>query len=107
MSFNKLKTRCYYTEYVNHMIRFYITCPDSIKTDGKRRADIENWIAVQSVFHSLPDDDKEKVRTIYKLHYNVPKAVDMYCEKIGADKHHTWVLLTKVVSLIARRRGLV
>lgn len=103
----KLKTRCYYTEYVNHMIRFYITCPDSIKTDGKRRADIENWIAVQGVLHGLPDVEREKVLGIYKTHYNLPKAVDMYCEKTGEDKKQIWVFLTKVAALIARRRGLV
>lgn len=103
----KLKTRCYYTEYVNHMIRFYITCPDSIKTDGKRRSDIENWIAVQGVLHCLSDENREKVLDIYKTHYNLPKAVEMYCEKNGEDKQQIWVLLTKVSAMIARRRGLV
>ena len=103
----KLKTRCYYTEYVNHMVRFYITCPESVKTDGKRRADIENWIAVQGVLHGLPDDERDRVLDIYRTHYNLPKAVDMYCQNTGADHHDVWVLLTKVASQIARRRGLV
>ena len=103
----KLKTRYCYTEYVNHMIRFYITCPDSLKMDGKKRVDVENWIAVQGVIHSLPDDEREKVMDVYRTHYNLPKAVDMYCQKTGTDKHDLWVLLTKVASVIAKRRGLV
>ena len=102
-----MKTRCYYTEYVNHMIRFYITCPDSVRTDGKRQSDIANWVAVQSALRSIPESDKEKVMTIYRTHYNLPKAVEMYCEKTGADAEGIWVLLTKVASLVARRRGLV
>lgn len=103
----KIKTRCYYTEYVNHMIRFYITCPDTLKLNGKRKADMDNWIAVQAVLHGLSAENRQKVMDIYKLHFNLPKAVDMYCEQTGADKTATWIMLTKVLSLIARRRGLV
>ena len=63
----KLKTRYCYTEYVNHMIRFYITCPDSLKMDGKKRVDVENWIVVQGVIHSLPDEEREKVLDVQRL----------------------------------------
>ena len=103
----KKKTRYYYSEYVNHMVRFYLTCPDAIKTDGKRRADIENWIAVQGVMHDLPDDEREKVLSVYRTHYNLPKAVDMYCQKTGAEQLDIWAMLTRVAGMIARRRGLV
>jgi len=103
----KLKTRCYYTDYVNHMIRFYLSCPESVQTTGKRRSDIENWIAVQGVLHGLTVDNREKVVKIYGMHHNLPKAVDMYCQGTGADYYQTWQLLTKVSALIARRRGLV
>ena len=103
----EFKTRCYYTEYVNHMIRFYLTCPESLRTDGKRRSDIENWIAVQGVFHALPDADREKVIAVYNTHFNLPKAVDMYCKSTGMPEHDVWVLLTKTAAQIARRRGLV
>ena len=104
---DKLRTRCYYTEYVNHMVRFYLTCPDSLRMDGKKRADVENWIAVQGVIHGLPDDEREKVLDVDKTHYNLPKAVDLYCQRTGTDKHDLWVLLTRVASVIAKRRGLV
>ena len=57
----KLKTRCYYTEYVNHMIRFYLTCPETLNMDGKRAADISNWLAVQSVMHHLSDESAQFV----------------------------------------------
>ena len=102
-----LKTRCYYTDYVNHMIRFFITCPESLKTSGKRRSDVENWIAVQGVMHSLADDDRQRIMDIYRTHYNLPKAVETYCEKTGADSVKTWTLITRVSAQIARRRGLV
>ena len=102
----KLKTRCYYTEYVNHMIRFYMTCPETLNMDGKRSADINNWLAVQSVMHRLSDEDKERVLTVYRTDYKLPRAVDAYCEKTGAEAEKVWKLLTKVLSMIARERGL-
>ena len=43
----KLKTRCYYTDYVNHAIRFYLSTPETLKMDGKKKADLLNWMAVR------------------------------------------------------------
>lgn len=107
MSDKKLKTRCYYTEYVNHMVRFYITCPDGISTSAKRRADIENWVAVQGVLHFLPDNERQLVMDVYKTHYNLPKAVDMYCTERQLNQDDVWIVLTKVAAKIAKARGLV
>lgn len=104
---NKLRTRCYYTDYVNHAIRFYLSTPDTLKTDGKRKADIENWIAVQAVFHCLGADNRQVLETVYRLHYRVPEGVRMYCQKTGADENKVWILITKTCAAIARRRGLV
>lgn len=101
------KTRYYYTDYVNHMVRFYLTCPEMLKTDGKRKCDIENWIVVQGVLHGLPEEDRKKVIDIYTTHFNLQKAVDMYCEKTGAERRQVWLLLARVAAIIAKRRGLV
>lgn len=102
-----MKTRCFYSEYVNHMIRFFLTCPDGLITKGKRRADIENWIAVQGVLHGLPEDDRVRVVDVYRTHYNLPKAVDLYCQRTGAEQKDIWPLLVRVAGLIARHRGLI
>lgn len=107
MDGKKLKTRCYYTEYVNHMIRFYMTCPDALPMEGKRRVDVENWVAVQGVLHGLTDENRERVLAVYRTHYNLPKAVQMYCEENSIPENQVWVLLTKTASQIARARGLV
>ena len=102
-----LKTRCYYTDYVKHMIRFYLSTPTTLKMDNKRHADIENWLAVQDVFRKLSEDDRITVAMIYDLHYRVPEGVRMYCEKTGADQYKTWVLITKTCAAVAKKRGLV
>ena len=102
-----LKTRCYYTDYVNHAIRFYLSTTDSLHMDGKRHADIENWLAVQDIWRKLGTDDKETLETVYGLHHRVPEGVRMYCEKKGTDPYDIWVLVTKTCAAIAKRRGLV
>ena len=103
----KLKTRCYYTDYVNHMVRFYLSTPETLQMEGKRKADIENWIAVQDVWHKLGTDDKEILEQIYKHHFRISEGVRMYCDKTGTDPYKIWVLITKTSSIIAKRRGLV
>lgn len=104
----KLKTRCYYTDYVNHMIRFYLTTPDTLMTAGKRKADVLNWMSVQAVFHYLSDKDKQVLTDVFNTHYRInEETVKTYCKKTGADEQKVWVLITKTSAAIARRRGLV
>lgn len=102
-----LKTRCYYTDYVNHAIRFYLTCPDGVKTAGKRKADILNWVAVQSVFYKLSDHEKQVLTEIYQASHRLPEGVRMYCEKTGTDELKTWIFITKTVAAIAKKRELI
>ena len=103
----KLKTRCYYTDYVNHAVRFYLTCPDAISTTGKRKADIENWMAVQSVFYNLKPEEKQVLTEIFKSHHRLTEGVRMYCEKTGTNERKLWIFITKFSAAVARRRGLV
>ena len=103
----KLKTRCYYTDYVNHMIRFYLSTPDTLQMEGKRKADIDNWIAVQDVWRKLNQRDKEVLEFIYRNYYRIPEGVRNYCIQNNADRYLTWKVITKTCSCIAKRRGLV
>jgi len=102
----KLKTRCYYTDYVNHAIRFYLSTPETLRTEGKRKADIDNWLAVQDVFRRLGTEDKQVLTDVYKAHYKVADGVKIYCRNTGADERKVWILLTKTCAAVAKRRGL-
>lgn len=102
-----MKTKCYYTDYVNHAIRFYLSSPDRIETAGKRQADILNWTAAQSVFYRLTDEEKQVLTEIYNAHHRLPEGVRIYCQKTGADVNKTWVFITKVIQAVAKRRGLI
>ena len=109
-----MKTKCYYTDYVNHAIRFYLTTPDTLKTQGKRKADIENWVAVQTVFYRLSDSEKQVLKEVYTASHRLPEGVRMYCkaryetkEEQEKQEKKLWVFITKIVAAIARKRGLV
>lgn len=101
------KTRCYYTDYVNHAIRFYLSTPETLQMEGKRKADIENWLAVQDVWHRLPENDKKVLETVYRMHYHLSEGVRMYCDKTGTEPTKIWFIVTRVCSQIARKRGLI
>ena len=107
MAEKQMRTRCYYTDYVNHMIRFYLSTPDTLDMEGKRKPDIDNWLAVQAIWYKLKDQDKEILTDVFKAHYRLSEGVRIYCEQTGADKYKTWVLVTKTCAAIARKRGLV
>ena len=102
-----IKTRCYYTDYVNHAIRFYLSTPDTLQMQGKRKADVENWIAVQAVFHFLTDEQRQVLTEVYKTHYRLTEGVRIYCEKTGTDEQQMWMMITKVTAAVAKRRGLI
>ena len=103
----QIKTRCYYSDYVNHMIRFYLSTPKTLQMAGKRKADIDNWIAVQDVWRKLNSNDKLVLEMVYGLHYKLSEGVRIYCERTGTDPVEVWVLVTKTCSTIAKRRCLI
>ena len=103
----RMKTRCYYTDFVNHCIRFFLSTPESLHMDGKRKADIDNWLAVQYVWNRLQDESKQVLAQVYSLNYRLQEGVRMYCEKTGADENQIWVLVTKTAAAVAKSRGLV
>ena len=100
MSENKvqrpMKTRCYYTDYVNHMIRFFLTTPDTLHIEGKRKADVQNWMAVQAVWHGLTVENKKVLTDIYSRHHWITEAVRLYCNETGAEPKKIWTLKNRL-----------
>ena len=103
----KFKTRCYYTDYVNHCVRFFLSTPETLKMEGKRKADVLNWLAVQSVYSSLKDYEKQVLTEVFTSDYRLPEGVRIYCEKTGTEQQKVWIIITKISAAIAKRRGLV
>jgi predicted RNA binding protein with dsRBD fold (UPF0201 family) len=75
--------------------------------EGKNKADIDNWLAVQYVFNKLHRDDKQTLAEVYAKHYRIADAVRIYCEETGTDEDKVWILITKTAAAVAKSRGLV
>jgi len=101
------KTKYCFTEYVNHMIRFYLSTPNGLKLKDKSGASIANWMAVQRVLYKLPEEELEMVRKIYAAQKAVPVSVDQYCKDTGEDPEKVWAYIVKLNYKVARYRGLV
>ena len=106
---NKTKVKCYYTDYVVHMIRFYLSTPNGLDLQKRQysASSVSNWSAVQMVFHRMGTDDRELTEKVFGCCHYLPKAVDMYCDRTGADADEVWKVLTRVFAKIARVRGLM
>lgn len=109
MAGTKMKTKCYYTDYVNHMIRFYLSTPTGLDLLKRKytAASVENWTAVQLVISRMPEQDADTIRGVFGCGHYLPKAVDDYCQQTGANVDDVWRVLTKVNAKIARVRGLM
>ena len=105
----KMKTRCYYTDYVNHMIRFYLSTPEGLNLQDHdySSCSVANWSAVQLVFRKISPQDADLVRNVFKRNHYLPKAVDDYCKETGADVDDIWRILSRINAKVARIRGLV
>lgn len=101
-------SRNHYSDFVAHMIRFYISCPDGIPVQGHTRAEVNNWIAAQAVFADLDAEEARLLTDIYRRkNLPFPEAVKL-CAKVHCVKENeAWKLVTRVNARIARVRGLV
>ena len=103
---DRLKMKCYYTDYVVHIIRFYLSTPETLHMEGKRKADIENWLAAQDIFRRLSAEDRETLEKIFVFR-KLQDGIRVLAEETGADERKYITLLTKTCAAIAKRRGLV
>ena len=104
-----LKTKTYYTDYVNHMIRFYLSTPGGLDLQKKKytNASIDNWLAVQLVFRKTPEKDVEMLKNVFGYGHYLPKAVDKFSAETGTNPDEVWKVLCGINARIARVRGLV
>lgn len=104
---SKPNSRCCYTEYVEHMIRFFLAYPAPLRLDGHTAVDANNWIAVQSVFCDLDDKERDLLTDLYTCKITpFREAVAAVCEKRSINPGEAWNLVAVTQRKIARVRGL-
>ena len=96
-----------YSEYVNHMIRFFLKTPDGLTVDGHTQADVTNWLAVQAVWCELTADEQALIREMYTSNRRYEDTVQEYADAHKISSKTIWKRLTDISFRIARKRGLV
>lgn len=103
---NRLPEHC--ADYVNHMVRFYISTPDGISVQDHTTAEVNNWIAVQSVLCDLDQPQQQFLTDVYSRRVlRFSDAVKVCCRTHNMDERDAWKLIDLVSSRMARVRGLV
>lgn len=102
-------TRPYYTEYVNHMLRYYTrhTPKEAVRMKFKSECDRKNWLAVNRVLHRLPERDKDIIFTVFSRGDTVADNIYELSKRIGVHQDSIWNLVNKVTNKIAKERKLI
>lgn len=97
-------SRAFYSEYVNHCLRFYARHPNpKFKSD----ADKHNWAACNSAFKGFSDSDREMLLTIYREDDTIPDNVYQMAKYKDIKQDSVWKLINDLERKVAKRRGLL
>ncbi len=96
--------RTFYSEYVNHCLRFYARHPiPKFHSD----ADKENWIACDKAIKAFPEKERNLLISIYSEGDTIPDTVYRISKKNGIGQDTIWKLIGELERKVAKRRGLL
>ncbi|RDY21415.1 hypothetical protein [Criibacterium bergeronii] len=96
--------RAYYTEYVNHCMKFYTRHPKP-KTDNL--IEVSNWQACELALADFSSEEKEILIFVYQERDTIPDNVYNISKKKGINQNKVWNLIIKLEQKIAKIRGLI
>ena len=97
----------FYTDYVNHAVRFYMTTPDSLQLAGHSPADLANWVSVQTALSEMPQEDQELVRTVVGANEPTEMAVRRFADRYDRTMSDLWTVMNGFTKRVAVLRGLI
>lgn len=96
--------RAFYSEYVNHCLRFYVRHPNP---KFHSAADKNNWNACEAAFKGFTDNEKEILFYIYREGDTIPDNVYQIAKAKGLKQDGVWKLVNELERKVAKRRGLL
>lgn len=96
--------RAFYSEYVNHCLRFYARHP---KPNFHSAADKNNWSACDNALKGFSDSDREMLLTIYREGDTIPDNIYQMAKERGVKQDSIWKLVNELERKVAKRRGLL
>lgn len=97
-------SRMYYSEYVNHCLRFYARYE---KPEFHSDAEKSNWAACDSALKSFPDKERAMLLAIYREGDTIPDNIYQMSRAAGISQDNIWKLVSKLEREVAKRRGLL
>ena len=96
--------RAFYSEYVNHCLRFYARHQNP---KFKSEADKKNWECTDKVIQSFSEDEQAMILEIYMDNETVPNKVYELAQTKNVKQDTIWKLINDVERKVAKRRGLL
>lgn len=96
--------RAFYSEYVNHCLRFYARHQNA---KFKSAADKHNWEACDNALKGFSDSEREMLLTIYREGDTIADNVYQLSKERGINQNTVWKLVNELERKVAKRRGLL
>lgn len=96
--------RAFYSEYVNHCLRFYARHPRPI---FHSEADKKNWNACESALKTFNDYERAMLMIIYSEGDTIADNVYQLAKARNMKQDTLWKLINDLERKVAKRRGLI
>lgn len=96
--------RAFYSQYVNHCLRFYARHP---KPKFHSEADKNNWYACDNALKGFADSERDILLTIYSEGDTIPDNVYQMAKAKNLKQEYLWKLVNELERKVAKRRGLL
>lgn len=100
----------FYTDYVNHMLRFYarnVQSGNVVRLKFRSEVDKLNWRSVNRVLHSLPERDKDIIIEVFGRGDTLADNIYEVSKELAINQDIVWTLVSKVTNKIAKDRRLI
>lgn len=96
--------KTYYSEYVNHCLRFYARY-DKCKTNN--RVNLKNWLSCEKALAEFTENDREVLLAIYREGDTVADNVYNLSKQKGISQSTVWKLINQLERKVAVYRELL
>jgi hypothetical protein len=100
-------SKTYYSEYINHILRFYIRHQNDKNLRFKTYAEKDNFISAQKVVSKLSNDEQKYINDIYMQGDTLADNIYKTSEKMNIEQFKLWTIVSKVSNQIAKERNLI
>lgn len=97
----------HYSDYVGHMVRFFLKHKEGIQVQETSKAEVKNWVSVQTVWNFTPEEIRVLLERMYisKDPYDV--TIERYASETGKNINFLWRCYKEFSEQVASIRGLI